>query len=73
MLYGTIEVVFALAYGWYAINKVTTMGYVESLSVVASVYLVVRGLDNIIVGRLLVTRVETRSADNTLLFRLIIL
>jgi hypothetical protein len=49
--YGIVEVSFALAYGWNAINKVTKVGYVETISVVASIYLVVRGVDNYIKGR----------------------
>lgn len=48
--YGLLEVGFAMAYGWYAINKVAHVGYVETISVIASVYLVVRGLDNITQG-----------------------
>lgn len=64
--YGVIEVAFALAYGWYSISKVTTVGYVESLSVIAAIYLVVRGIDNIMVGRRAVTKVaETQSGDDT--------
>ena len=48
--YGVVEIAFALAYGWYAINKVTTVGYVETLSVIASIYLIVRGIDNYLTG-----------------------
>lgn len=51
MYYGALEITFALAYGWFAINKVTAIGYVESISIIASVYLVVRGLDNYILGK----------------------
>jgi hypothetical protein len=49
--YGAIEVSFSLAYGWYAINKVASVGYVETISVIASIYLVVRGIDNVMEGR----------------------
>jgi hypothetical protein len=49
--YGIIEVSFALAYGWNAINKVATVGYVETISIIASVYLVVRGVDNYMKGK----------------------
>lgn len=49
--YGILEVGFAMAYGWYAINKVAHVGYVETISIIAAVYLVVRGIDNIKVGR----------------------
>jgi hypothetical protein len=49
--YGVLEISFASAYGWYAINKVETTGYVELLSIIAAVYLVVRGVDNFMEGR----------------------
>jgi hypothetical protein len=48
--YGCVEVVFAIAYGLYAINKVETVGYIETISIIAAVYLVVRGIDNIVEG-----------------------
>jgi hypothetical protein len=44
--YGRFEVLFALAYGWYAVSKVVTVGVVEVLAIIAAIYLVVRGLDN---------------------------
>ena len=45
--YGIVEVTFALASAWYGINKIATTGYAESITVIAAVYLVVRGVDNI--------------------------
>jgi hypothetical protein len=46
-----VEVAFALVYGWFAVNRATeSSGYVESMTIVAAVYLVVRGLDNVYEG-----------------------
>jgi hypothetical protein len=59
ILYGLIEIGFALAYGWYAVNKVQHVGYIEMLSIIAAVYLVVRGFDNVMIGR-----AEKRTATN---------
>jgi hypothetical protein len=66
--YGCIEIGFALAIGWYAINKVQHVGYGESLSIIAAVYLVVRGLDNVILGR--EEKIDEAKADRTRRYRL---
>lgn len=48
--YGIVEVGFALASGWYGLNKINLLGGYELLTVCAAVYLVVRGVDNIVEG-----------------------
>jgi len=50
-VYGLLELGFATVYGFFALQKVGgEKGYVETLSIVAAVYLVVRGVDNIVIG-----------------------
>jgi peptidoglycan/LPS O-acetylase OafA/YrhL len=51
LAYGLLELAFAAVYGFFALQKVGGQrGYVETLSIVAAVYLVVRGVDNIATG-----------------------
>lgn len=48
--YGLLEIAFALVYGFSAILKVSEKGYTEFVGIVAAVYLVVRGVDNVMIG-----------------------
>lgn len=48
--YGLVEIAFALVYGWVKLAHINSSDYGDSVSVVAAVYLVVRGLDNVMVG-----------------------
>jgi hypothetical protein len=51
LTYGLLEVAFATVYGFFSLQKIGgAKGYVETVSVVASVYLVVRGIDNVVIG-----------------------
>ncbi len=51
LTYGLFELAFATVYGFFAVRKVgVSKGYVETISVVAAVYLVVRGVENITIG-----------------------
>jgi len=47
LVYGIVEVAFALFAGWQGITKTSASGWGEVITVVAAVYLVVRGMDNI--------------------------
>lgn len=51
IFYGWLEIVFALISGWYGVSKMATAGFAEAISVVAAIYLMVRGIDNIMEGR----------------------
>lgn len=48
--YGIIEVSFALVSGWVGINKIETSGFVETITILTAIYLIVRGLDNYYIG-----------------------
>lgn len=51
LTYGLSEVAFAVVYGFFAFQKLReSAGYVESVTIVAAVYLVVRGVDNVVIG-----------------------
>jgi hypothetical protein len=51
LAYGLLEVAFAVVYGFFAFQKLReAAGYVESVTIVAAVYLVVRGVDNVVTG-----------------------
>ena len=51
LTYGLLEVAFATVYGFFSLQKVGGQkGYIETVSIMAAVYLVVRGVDNIAIG-----------------------
>jgi len=50
LVYGIVEVAFALVAGWQGVTKTSESGISEAVALIASVYFVVRGMDNIYVG-----------------------
>lgn len=52
IMYGLVEIAFSLVYGWFAVGKAAAeaASMVDTVAVVAVVYLMVRGADNVAIG-----------------------
>lgn len=44
--YGLLEMALGIVAGWYGVSKLEAAGLTEGISIIAAVYLIVRGLDN---------------------------